>query len=110
MNLVEYLKYVASGENLELVQNVPSGDLDDRSFIEYWEKQTHYVWDKIGYLCPATGIFCKREELDGAHVRKVGSWDKTIYITPVHRSFNRSKDQMPFKVKRKYLVKAPKQF
>lgn len=43
MNLVEYLKYVASGENLELVQNVSSGDLDDRCFIEYWEKQTHYV-------------------------------------------------------------------
>ena len=91
------------------VQNVPSEELDDRSFIQYWIDQTNYIFGYFGYLCPATRQLCKRDELDGAHVRIVNGNDDTIYITPVHQSFNRSKSERPFRVKRKYLVIAPKQ-
>lgn len=91
------------------VKNVPSEDLDDRSFIQYWIDQTHYVFGYYGYLCPATRQWCKRNELDGAHVKIVDEDDDTIYITPVHQSFNRSRSNVPFQVKRKYLVVAPEQ-
>lgn len=91
------------------VQNVLSEELDDRSFIQYWEKSKCYEFGYADYLCPATHQLCKRDELDGAHVRIVNSNDDTIYITPVHQSFNRSRSDRPFRVKRKYLVIAPKQ-
>lgn len=96
-------------EEYVTVQNVPSEELNDRSFIQYWEKHTHYIFGDCGYICPATHQLCKRDELDGAHVKIVDSKDDTIYITPVKQSFNRSKSDMPFSVKRKYLVIAPKQ-
>lgn len=106
---INFLKALKdSGEEYVWVQNVPSEDLDDRSFIQYWIDQTHYVFGYYGYLCPATRQWCKRDELDGAHVKIVDD-DDTIYITPVHQSFNRSRSNIPFQVKRKYLVIAPEQ-
>lgn len=97
------------GEEYVWVQNVPSEDLDDRSFIRYWEDNTHYEFDYADYLCPATHQLCRRDELDGAHVKIVDEDDDTIYITPVHQLFNRSRSDRPFRVKRKYLVIAPEQ-
>ena len=99
----------APEEEYVWVQNVPSKELDDRSFIQYWENATCYEFDYGDYSCPATHQLCKRDKLDGAHVRIVNGNDDTIYITPVHQSFNRSKSEKPFRVKRKYLVIAPKQ-
>ena len=81
-------------------KNVPSEDLDDRSFIQYWEDNVHYEFDYADYLCPATHQLCKRDELDGAYVKIVNKDDDTIYITPLHQSFNRSESNMSFQVKR----------
>ena len=91
-------------------QNVPSEDLDDRSFIQYWIEQTHYIFGYFRYLCPAIHQWWrKRDELDGVHVKIVNEDDDTIYMTPGHQSFNRSRSNVPFQVKRKYLVVAPEQ-
>ena len=106
---IDFLKALKdSGEEYVWVQNVHSKDLDDRSFIQYWEDNVHYEFDYADYLCPATNQICKRGELDGAHVKIVDDND-TIYITPVHQSFNRIRSNIPFQVKRKYLVIAPEQ-
>lgn len=104
--LLKALKH--PNEELVWMKNIPLGDLDDRSFIQYWVDKTHYVFGCFGYYCPVTHNWWSREELDGAHVKIIGG-DDIIYITPVHKSFNRSKDETPFQVKRKYLVPAPKQ-
>lgn len=110
MNYIEWFKKIRESFNGKvLVQNVPSKDLDDRSFIEYWEKHVNYSFSISPYLCPATMQLCKREDLDGAHVKIVGSSDDRIYITAVHKSFNRSRNSFPFYVKRRFLVLAPKQ-
>ena len=110
-SIIEYLKHLFgwNEEDKVLVRNVPSEGLDDRSFIEYWQDHIHYNFNMSDYLCPATGKLCKIQDLDGAHVRKVNSDDKTIYIVAIYYSFNRSRTTRPFEVKRKYLVKAPKQ-
>lgn len=110
MDYIEYFKLLrAFGRGMVLVRSVHSGDLDDRSFIDYWERKTNYSFDLCPYLCPATGLLCKREDLDGAHVKIIGDKDDVIYITPVHKSFNRSRSTHPFEVKRRFLVVAPKQ-
>lgn len=110
-SIKEYFKHLFGwdGEDKVLVQNVQSKELDDRSFIEYWQNHIHYDFNMCDYLCPATGKLCKIQDLDGAHVKKVDSDDETIYIVAVSNSFNRSRTTRPFKVKRKYLIKAPKQ-
>ena len=97
-----------SEEELVLVQNVPSEELDDRSFIQYWVDNTYYDCDYADYMCPATKQLCKSEDLDGAHVKIVNEDDDTIYITPMHQSFNHSRSDKLFSVKRKYLVIAPR--
>lgn len=110
MDLIKWFKAQWAWYNKKvMVQSVPSGELDDRSFIQYWEENIHYSFDLSDYLCPATGLLCKREDLDGAHVKIVGDKENVIYITAVHKSFNRSRSVLPFLVKRRFLVKAPKQ-
>ena len=110
MGAIEDLKrHIAAKNKLVLVQNVPSCDLDDRSFIEYWEERVNSPFSMYPYECPATGVLCKRNDLDGAHVRIIGDSTATLYITAVHKSFNRSRSAEPFKVKRRFLVVAPKQ-
>ena len=105
----DFRRHQARKNELVLVQNVTSGDLDDRNFIEYWEKHVSSPFSMYQYECPATGALCKRGDLDGAHVRIVGDNTATLYITAVHKSFNRSRTNEPFWVKRRYLVAAPKQ-
>ena len=56
------------------------------SWVEYWYKHSKYEYPSI---CPD----CKRHinsvsELVGAHVKKVNSYDDTIYIVPVCRECN----------------------
>lgn len=110
MDDIELFKRMCTHKKDEvLVKNVPSGDLDDRSFIEYWQNRVNYAFDIGPYLCPATGVLCKKDDLDGAHVKKVFGDDDKMYITAVNKSFNCSKSEAPFKVKREYLVEAPKQ-
>ncbi len=110
-SIKEFLKRLFGwdGEDEVLVQNVPSKELDDRSFIEYWQNHIHFNFSMQDYLCPATRDLYKIQDLDGAHVKKVNSDDKTIYIVAVSKSYNRSRTRKPFMVKKKYLVKAPKQ-
>ena len=105
----DFKRHVAAENKLVLVQNVPSGDFDDRSFIEYWEERVNSPFSMYPYECPATRMLCKHDDLDGAHVRIIGDSTATRYITAVHKSFNRSRSTKPFKVKKRFLVVAPKQ-
>ena len=71
-----------SGEEYVWVRNASSEDLDDRSFIQYWINQTHYVFGYFGYLCPAIRQWCKRDKLDGVHVKIVNEDDDTEEFLP----------------------------
>ena len=55
-SIKEFLKRLFGwdGEDEVLVQNVPSKELDDRSFIEYWQNHIHFNFSMQDYLCPAT--------------------------------------------------------
>ena len=98
-----------SKEEYVWVQNVPLEELDDRSFIQYWECTTCHEFGYADYLCLATPQLYKRDDLDGTHVKIVDSNNDAIYITPVRQLFNRSKSDRQFQVKKKHLVMAPKQ-
>lgn len=52
------------------------------SWLSYWEAMT----GKRATLCGKTGCF--GTDLVGAHVQKVNSTDKHVYITPLCRSCN----------------------
>ncbi len=63
------------------------------SWLEYWE---NYPPKKIPaeYCCPACGNHTQKCDLVGAHVEKVGSTDKQMYIVPLCRTCNSKKEQL----------------
>lgn len=65
--------------------NVPSGY---SSWIEYWEAVTGLK----ASICSAAGCFNK-SDLVGAHVQKVNSSDKKMYIVPLCRGCNQRTDE-----------------
>ena len=90
-----------------IVQNISSKQVNDgASFIKYWLDNVNGD-GLFPYTCPATHKVCYRGDLDGAHVKLWGSKNAAIYITAVHKSFNRSRSPRPFLVKKEYLVAAP---
>lgn len=95
-------------KNVEVINAPDTGCLDDRSMIDYWCKETGLNIELARFQCPATGEFCTKEKLDGAHVLVVNHEDWGYFITPVLSSFNRSRNDTHFWVKPEHLIKAPK--
>ena len=62
------------------------------SWLEYWE---HHCWalsiDKL-YKCPACGNLFYRQDFDGAHVIKVFSKSREMFIVPLCSGCNHRTD------------------
>lgn len=60
------------------------------TWLEFWENST----GTKAYRCGATDCHrWGRENLVGAHVKKVGSYDNKHYITPLCRGCNQREDE-----------------
>jgi hypothetical protein len=70
-----------------------------KSWLDYWKKQT----GNIALACGASD--CKSLMSDGAHVQKVNSTDKCMYIIPLCKKCNQREDE--FDVDEKKLVPVP---
>ena len=74
-----------------------------RTWIEHWKNNAAV---NIPSRCPACGNVIKdKSDWDGAHVKKIKSYDERYYIVPLCSSCN-SRNDLEFDVDRDYLVLA----
>ena len=78
--MLVYVKHIASKDDWAK----PKDGSDD--WLNYWYRHSRYKYPTI---CPDCGrTIISKNDLVGAHVMKVNSTDKTVYIVPVCRSCN----------------------
>lgn len=62
---------------------------------DYWESRFGYELEEgVMYECPACGNGVTKEHIDGCHVQKVNSIDKSWYIVPLCDSCNQKTGEL----------------
>ena len=92
----------------------PQDYTDFSSWIDFWESKKK-VWrlhlqsivHPRKYRCSKCGEEYTWDEFNGAHVIKVDSTDKTLYIYPICEHCNKERGEEPFDIIDSLLVPMP---